>query len=309
MKMRQLEAFHAVMVCGTLTRAAESLYTSQPSISRMLTDLEYEIGFPLFERQKGRVRPTPEGVAFFEELKLVIESIGGLSEFAKKIKNQRTGHIDISVTPALSLSFLPPILAEFRKKYPDSVTTISVRDPGHIYSQLRNGTTDIAFSNGFIELPNVAMEILAEAQFVCALPPGHPLETKDAITPEDISGEDFIMLIPEKEYSWAGHDNLLKKMKEPPKSVCYTQRSMIAYAMVAQGLGLSILEPFSAAHWEKSGVVIKPFFPELVYNFYIFFPRDKIRSMLARSLSNIALEYLRANPLPFQNSIQCDIKQ
>jgi len=69
------------------------------------------------------------------------------------------------------------------------------------------------------------------------------------------------------------------------------------------------LEPFSAAHWEKSGVVIKPFFPELVYNFYIFFPRDKIRSMLARSLSNIALEYLRANPLPFQNSIQCDIKQ
>lgn len=301
MQMRQLEAFHAVMMCGTLTRAAASLFISQPSISRMLTDLEAELEFPLFDRKKGRVTPTPEGIVFFEELKKIYSGIDGLSDFAINIRNQRTGHIKISVSPALSLSFLPAVMAKFQKKFPDSIATISVRAPSHIYSELNSGTTDIAFCSALTKLPNVMAIPLVDAKCICALPPGHHLGRKKCITPEDISDEHFIMLKPEPDYFWAGHDQLMERMENKPQAVLYTQRSAIAYGLVSQGLGISILEPFSANHWAELGVIIKPFRPAITYPFTMFFPKEKIRSQLAQELANISIEYLADNPLPFQD--------
>jgi DNA-binding transcriptional LysR family regulator len=66
--LRQLEAFRAVMLTKSITRAAEMLFVSQPAVSRLISDLESTVEFDLFQRVKKRLIPTPEGEALFEEV-------------------------------------------------------------------------------------------------------------------------------------------------------------------------------------------------------------------------------------------------
>jgi len=300
MNQRQLEIFSAVIECGTLTGAAEVLLTSQPTVSRSLSKLEQELGFSLFERQKGRVIPTPEGIALYDEIQRVYTGITRLQSFARRVREQRGGKVNISVTPALAMSFIPEVLRRFQIKHPDFRAVISVRAPSVIFNKLRNGTTDIAFSNSMVSPGDVTEIPLTDAKFVCAIPAGHALAQKHVIGPEDLTGQNFIMLHPEKSFNWSGHEQLIASMPEKPNIIFSTQRSAIAYGMVAQGIGISVLEPFSARFWEKHGIVIKPFQPAISYPFMIFFPRGKIRSDLCKRFAQEAQLALSENPLPFQ---------
>ncbi|MCP4433148.1 MAG: LysR family transcriptional regulator, partial [Gammaproteobacteria bacterium] len=68
MNLRQLEAFRAVMITRSITRASELLFVSQPAVTRLINDLESSVAFPLFQRIKKRLHPTPEAHAFYEEV-------------------------------------------------------------------------------------------------------------------------------------------------------------------------------------------------------------------------------------------------
>lgn len=302
MNQRQLDIFNAIIDCGTLTGAAEALRTSQPTVSRTLSTLENELGFSLFERKKGRVSATPEGIALYEEMQRVYTGIGRLSAFAKRVRAKKDGEINISVTPALALTFIPEVLRRFKIKHPDFKAIISVRAPSIIFNKLRNGTTDIAFSNSMVSPGDVIDIPLTEAKFVCAIPKGHHLSKKDIIYPSDLGGENFIMLHPEKSFNWSGHDKLINAMPVKPNIVFSTQRSATAYGMVAQGIGVSVLEPFSARFWEKHEIVIKQFKPALTYPFMIFLPRGKIRSDLCHMFAYEAKQHLIENPLLYQDA-------
>ena len=71
MNLRQLEAFRAVMLSGSVTQAAAALHISQPAVSKLLADLEYHLGFPLFVRSKGvALTVTPEADVFFHEVEM-----------------------------------------------------------------------------------------------------------------------------------------------------------------------------------------------------------------------------------------------
>ena len=65
MRLRQIEVFHAVYSCGSVTGAAEILNVSQPSVSKVLAHAEQQLGFPLFDRVRGKLVPTPEADRLF----------------------------------------------------------------------------------------------------------------------------------------------------------------------------------------------------------------------------------------------------
>src|SRR3546814_2484088 len=91
MNFRQIEAFRTVIACGTTTRAAEILRISQPAISRLLADLERTTKLKLFDRGKGRIRPTAEGLAFYDEVQRAFigleRSEGPTSELQSLMRN------------------------------------------------------------------------------------------------------------------------------------------------------------------------------------------------------------------------------
>ena len=74
MKLRHLEIFHAVMTCGSLSRAAEALNISQPAASKALKSAEMKLGFTLFQRVRGKLLPTSEAITLFEKAQSIIRT-------------------------------------------------------------------------------------------------------------------------------------------------------------------------------------------------------------------------------------------
>src|SRR5690348_6414912 len=105
MRLRQLEAFRAVMLCQTVTKASEMLHISQPAATRLIADLEDSIGFDLFDRKRGRLIPTAEAQTLFEEVQQSLLGVERIARTAQEIRHQQRGVLQVAAAPALSLSF------------------------------------------------------------------------------------------------------------------------------------------------------------------------------------------------------------
>src|SRR5690625_2462573 len=88
MHFKQLEAFRAVMLTGSMSAAVREIHTSQPNISRLIAQLEMHTGFKLFERVAGRLLPTPEDQAFFRDVDRAFISLKDIKISAKNIAQQ-----------------------------------------------------------------------------------------------------------------------------------------------------------------------------------------------------------------------------
>jgi len=105
---RQIEAFRAIIESGSVTAAADLLFLTQPSVSRLLADLEAELGFALFARIGRSLTPTPEADALYEEVRRSFVGLQEISRVADDIRQYRSGSLKIAAMPALGLQFLPP---------------------------------------------------------------------------------------------------------------------------------------------------------------------------------------------------------
>lgn len=288
MHIRQLEAFRAVMIMGTITRAAEILCVSQPSVSRLISGLEEDLGFELFERKKKRIFPTPEGIQFFSEVKKVYYGIDSLKNAAEIIRKERKNYIQISATPALSISLIPKIIKKYRDRNQETSITLNSRGPKRITDDLLEGKADIAFCNIRAETPGIIQEKLADVDYICALPPKHPLSRKKIIHPEDLNGETLISPDRTHDFFWEKHEKMFRAHDVMIKSSLSSQRSHAIYGMVKENLGIGLLEPFSADIWESLGVVVRPFSPRIRYSYAVSFPSDKIRTKQINQLTEIS---------------------
>lgn len=117
--LRHIEIFHAVMTAGSLTEAARLLHTSQPTVSRELARCEKLLGLKLFERTRGRLHPTVQGLRLFEEVQRSWYGLDRIVSAAESLREFRQGELSIVCLPVFSQSLLPPLLQPFLARYPD----------------------------------------------------------------------------------------------------------------------------------------------------------------------------------------------
>ena len=110
---RHIEVFRAVMIAGSVTRAAEFLNTSQPTVSRELARMEQTIGFALFERVAGRLRATRPALALFEEVRQSYAGLERVASAAARLRAFREGQLSVISLPAFSHSILPDAFRRF----------------------------------------------------------------------------------------------------------------------------------------------------------------------------------------------------
>ncbi|MFD2207866.1 LysR family transcriptional regulator [Kiloniella antarctica] len=286
MRMRQLEAFRATIVNGTISSAAKSMKTTQPTISRLLADLEYSLKLNLLHRRKGRVVPTPEGMAFYRKLDEVFDAFSKLQNMAEDLSRDKKQEIRIISLGALSISIVPEILEEFSSNHPDVSIILNTTDVKSYFNMIMDEDLDIAFGNQMGEQPGVEQVILAKVDYVCALPPNHPLCEKDIINEEDLIGEKLIALDSDDVLAFHQHTDLYKRIN--PITQFSTQHSANAYSLVKQGLCCGVLEPFSAPIWAASGVNIRPFRSKISYKYSAYFKENRKQNWVIRELLEIA---------------------
>ena len=116
--LRHIEIFHAVMTAGNLTEAARLLHTSQPTVSRELARFEKVIGLTLFERTRGRLHPTVQGLRLFEEVQRSWYGLDRIVSAADSLREFRQGELSVVCLPVISQSFFPSQRQPFRAPDP-----------------------------------------------------------------------------------------------------------------------------------------------------------------------------------------------
>lgn len=272
MRMRQVEAFRAVMASGGVTAAAAMMNVSQPSVSRLIADLEATVGFQLFERRGGRVIPTAQAEALYDAVQRSFTGLDLLDQAARRIRAHPVGTIRVASLSAIAVGVLPPVIADFNARYPDIKITVESLGQRGVVDRVFLGQADIGLA---VEAPTrlgVVSTSLVEAEYVCILPAGHRLTMRPHIDVADLDGEAFIGPMHEAEALWFGLDKALEERKVELHRRLETQHSFPAYAYVEAGLGLTVAEPFSAPLFHRLGVAVRRFRPTLSVPFALLEP-------------------------------------
>lgn len=288
--LKQLDAFRAVMMTGSVTNAADYLYVSQPAISRLVADLERSIGFSLFVRAKGSALvPTPEANSFYRDVNRNFAGLEVIKKAANDIKNFRSGQLRIASLPALAMGFLPVVIHKFREEHPDITVQLQTRSSSTVRHWVAAQQFDLGLARPG-EYPGVEAELFCSIPGVCIMQKDHPLASKELITPKDLDGEDFISLGTE-DLTRARIDRVFEKHNVAPNITVETQYAATICGLVLKGVGVSIINPITALDFIDRELTIRQFDPSVQFEYYIFVPRHRPLSRVTRiflELLNIA---------------------
>lgn len=281
-EFRHFEVFRTVMQTGGFTKAASKLRTSQPTVSRTISELQAKIGFTLFIRKGSTVVPTREAIELYNIVDRSFVGMDTILREAKAISGRRTGHLRILSMPALAWSFLPRVVGNFLQTRPDVRISIDVQRSEAIAGWSSIEQFDVGFSMLPIHRHGVETTLFDEPPAVCVMPSGHALSAKDTIRPADLDGVAFISSGP---LGFGGTqqklDTIMARANASYVVKAETPISAIACEMVAAGVGVAIVDHFAARTFQHYGLLIRPFLPSIHFQYGVFQPITTIPHSLA----------------------------
>jgi DNA-binding transcriptional LysR family regulator len=275
---RQLEAFHAVVANGSMTRAAGALRISQPAVSRLVAALEESIGFPLFQRLSGRLRPTPEARYLFDEVELALAHLNHISRLTEDLQDQKKGHLRITCLPGFATSLLPRVLARFLKERPGMSLTLEPRSPERIQGWISAQQFDVGLSEQFEENPAIESETVS-IRTVFIAPKGHALAKKKVVRAKDLDGIPLIVTNRDH-YLYRALQEAFNTDGVEFNSLVESRQFAPACIMVAEGYGVAVVSEIDAREYQSEGLVIRPFEPVIPFKINILYPAYKPRSII-----------------------------
>jgi len=289
---RQLEAFRALIQTGSVTEAATRMHITQPAASRLIADLEYTVGYNLFQREKKRLSPTPEAFALYDEVDRSFIGIDEIAEAAKEIGNFRRGSLHLASLPALALEFLPRIISQFCNDKPDISISLQIHSSQRVVQCVASQQFDIGFAEIRSTHPAVESRILCDAPMVAILPKGHALLERSTLSPQDFEDENFVSLgtnYPSRKLI----DAVFLASNVKRKLQIETQLSLAVGNLVASGAGVSIIDHVTACNLRDHGLIeTRPFLPETIYHYCVLLPSHKPLSRLGKTFLDIAQQNL-----------------
>lgn len=142
--LNQYRIFYAVAKSGSISRASQMLYISQPAVSKAVIKLEEELGAKLFDRNSRGVSLTFEGKILFEQVQTAFEAINAGEEKIRLINSLGIGHLRIGASATFCKYLLLPFLKGFIKEHPHIKITIESQSTSHTLKLLQEGKIDIA---------------------------------------------------------------------------------------------------------------------------------------------------------------------
>ena len=295
---RQVEAFRAMMLTGSVTEAARLMAVTQPAASRLLRDLQSLLKMELFERRGTGLVPTAAATALYTEVARSFVGLERIAAAAEEIRGRRTGTLRVAAMPALANGYLPRLAGHFLKERPNlNLAFFGVISP-IVVDWVTNDQCDVGFAEVPIAhsgLPNHRLPALPR---VAILPAGHHLEAKQVIEPRDFEGETFVSL---SAGSTSRHliDQAFNRGDIRRMQRIETNLSEIMCGMVSSGLGVGICDPFTAREFATRGIVVRPFVPRIDFEFAAVFP-------VQHSPSPVALDLVETLRLALQTSACMD---
>lgn len=261
MNPAHIDLFRAVMRHGGMTRAAAALGIGQPHVSRAIAQLEADLGFLLFVRGQGSALPTEEGEAFSREVERTYAGLDHLRRAACQIRELGTGPWRVACQPSLAARMVPRAIRRLSSTCPGVRVSLHVPSPDTIWSWASTGQRDIGLVRPRSGYAGVACETFLTVDAVCALPRQHALARKRTIMVSDLVGAPLIAGGPSV-FQQAIEETFARAGVEP-RFALMAQYTAARCGLVAEGLGLAIVDPIPARELSGLPIVMRPFEPRL----------------------------------------------
>lgn len=277
---RQVEAFRAVMLSGSVTAAAGIIGVTQPAVSRLVRDLQGTLKMPLFEKRGTGLVPTAAATVLYTEVERSFVGLDRITAAAEEIRIRRSGMLRVAALPALANGFMPRFAGHFLTDRPHvDLAFFGVISP-LVIDWVLNSQCDVGFAEVPIAHAGLSTIPMPALPRVAVLPEGHRLSRKRTLRPRDFEGETFISLTSgspgrhfvDRVFAKHGVSRLLR---------VETSLSEIMCGLVSSGFGVAICDPFTAAEFAPRGIVCRPFLPRIAFEFAAVFPPNRSRSPVA----------------------------
>ena len=284
--LKQLDAFHAVMSSGSVTRASEALGVSQPAISRMIADLELSVGIPLFQRTSRTLVPTSQARTLHAEVGRVFLGLNHIEAIAAGLREGGEGQLRLGVVPSLLPTISAKLIAPFSRLHPTASISIEVVATLNTLDWLSFRQTDLGITFEPMSSPGLETRKIGQVEAVCVVPAGHRLaKLGRPVGTGDLNGETFISYKPDSAFR-AEVDRLFED-RNVSRNLRFEARTTSAVCELVAALGGVSVVPSSGPHLTSdSRLAVLPFAPSLGSDIVI------VRPSLG-SLSPLADDFIR----------------
>lgn len=261
MTLTELRYIVALAQDGSFSRAAERCSVSQPTLSVAIARLEDELGVQLFERGKGFVSPSAVGLKVVEQAQLALQEAEKVRQIAMCGRDQLEGPLRLGIIHTIGPYLLPQLIHALKSVAPEMPLAIEENMTANLADMLRDNELDVVIIALPFEIPGVLTRPLYDESFKVIVPRGHPWEGKESISPEEVAGDEVLLLK-------AGNcfrDQVLgacPQVSSPETDVRLGHSIGTIRCMVASGLGVSILPDGALRHpYSNDLISVIPFRP------------------------------------------------
>ena len=287
-RLKQIRAFVATVKLGTLSRAAESLYLSQPSISLQLQALERELGVELLQRSRRRINLTDAGEALYAVARPLIEGWENLDrDFQTKIKGLQAGKLTIAAGSSTIQYLLPELVRRYRERFPAVQLQLANVTGKDGMALLRADSADFAVGS-MLDVPNdIAWAPVYHYDPMLITPPDHPLARKENLTLQDLSP--YGLILPPQRLSTYRLVDLVFQQNQVPYQVAIEVGGWeVIKEYVAMGLGISIVTGICISEADRARLAVRnmrQYFPQRSYG--VVMRKGKFLSAEARAFIDL----------------------
>jgi DNA-binding transcriptional LysR family regulator len=289
MRLRHIEVFNAIMIAGTVSGAAKLINVSQPAVSRLLQHAEIQLGFALFQRSKGRLIPTAEALALHPRVEHLFSNLTDVQRLASSLKAGKTeATLTVLSILALSHEVLPRAVKLFQTKHPKVSFRFKAMHSPEILGALALQEADLGFlvsPKSTQAHPALVREEVAQASLMCIAPKGilRAKHIKDGrVELKDLKTLTMIGLDSEGPLGMAIHQACEQNNISLDTSLT-VQTYHAALALAEHGLGVAIVDSFTALSANLGKVDVVAIAPSINISLTALRPATKSNSVIVRA--------------------------
>lgn len=295
MDIRHLQYFMEVARHRSFTKAAESLYITQPTISKTIKNIEEELGIILFDRSSKKIELTDAGKIMFEQGHHIVNSFQNLSSELQDLQNLKKGHIRIGLPPMIGSSFFPEVIGLFHQQYPDITIRIYEDGAKKVELDVESGLLDI----GVTVLPTDD-EVFHSFSFVqenlmLLVHPTHAFAGRDSVSLSELKDELFVLF----REDFALHDRIITacvRLGFQPHVVYESSQWDLISGMVAANLGIALLPETISHEVDPTRIKIVPLInPSIPWQLGMIWRKERYQSFAAQEWIEFTQKILMEN--------------
>ena len=283
--LRQMRAFVALAKTGNFTLAAQSMHVTQSALSGLIKELEQTLGARVVDRSTRRITLTDIGRELYPLFSQMIDDLDGALANVADHTRLRRGLVRIAAPQLMCCTLVPGAMAAYRALHPDIAVRVADSAVENVIARVLSGESDIGIGPEREATPQLQARELFEMPFALVFPEGHPLDSAERVTWQDVTRYPFIAL--QGQFT----ERLLADMHALLREVPLTPSNEVAFmttalAMVSAGLGITVCLPYAEPLVNLYKLRMRPLEePVLTRRFFVY-------TRAGRSLSPAAEDFI-----------------